>query len=82
MIAAARAALVNAPAYGQSELEALTHSNAHLAQIATELAALRRQTADADLADRLAALERDMKTHIEHVSRTLAVGARRWQIRA
>ena len=43
--------------------------------------ALRQQTPDADNALRLAVLEQDVRTHIEQVSRSMAVGARRWQLK-
>lgn len=81
VIAAVRAALAQAPTYGQAELETLTRSNASLANVLGALVALRQQTADADLAYRLAALEQDVRTHIEQVSRSMAVGARRWQLK-
>ena len=81
VIAAVRAALAQAPTYGQAELETLTRSNASLANVLGALATLRQQTPEADLAHRLAALEQDVKTHIEQVSRSMAVGARRWQLK-
>jgi hypothetical protein len=81
VIAAVRAALAQAPTYGQAELETLTRSNASLATILGALMALRQQTPDAELAHRLAALEQVVRTHIEQVSRSMAVGARRWQFK-
>lgn len=81
VIAAVRAALAQAPTYGQAELETLTRSNASLANVLGALATLRQQTPDADLVHRLAALEQDVKTHVEQVSRSMAVGARRWQLK-
>lgn len=51
VIAAVRAALTLAPAYGQSALELLTQSNAHLAELAMELASLRRQQSKDKLED-------------------------------
>lgn len=81
VIAAVRAALVNAPSFGQAELEALTQSNAYMAQAAIELAALRRQEENKDLVDRLAGLEAEIRHHVETVSAAMAQGARRWQLK-
>ncbi|RRS01199.1 hypothetical protein EIP75_21735 [Aquabacterium soli] len=81
VIAAVRAALANAPSYGQAELEALTQSNAAMAQVAVELAALRRQEPDAQLVARLADLESEIRHHVETVSAAMAQGARRWQLK-
>jgi hypothetical protein len=82
VIAAARAALAKAPAYGQAELEALTQSNAHMAQVAIELAALRRQEeGDGGRAEALARLEGDIRRHVETVSAAMAQGAQRWQLK-
>jgi hypothetical protein len=82
VIAAARAALAQAPAYGQAELEALTHSNAHMAQIAVELAALRRRAeSGGDLAESLAQLDGEIRRHVETVSAAMAQGAQRWQLK-
>lgn len=81
VIAAVRAALANAPSYGQAELEALTQSNALMGQAAIELAALRRQEGNADLAERLERLESEIRHHVETVSAAMAQGARRWQLK-
>ncbi len=81
VIAALRAALASAPAYGQIELEALTQSNAHMAQVAIELAALRRQAVDDGSADALARLEPEIRQHVEVVSAAMAQGAQRWQLK-
>ena len=81
VIAAVRAALAKAPAYGQSELEALTQSNAHMAQVAVELAALRRQEGGIGLGDAFAHLEGDIRQHVETVSAAMAQGAQRWQLK-
>lgn len=81
VIAAVRAALAKAPAYGQAELEALTQSNAHMAQVAIELAALRRQEGGGRQAEALARLEGDIRQHVEAVSVAMAQGAQRWQLK-
>jgi hypothetical protein len=82
VIAAARAALAKAPAFGQAELEALTQSNAHMAQVAIELIAMRRQqSSDDDPAEALARLEGDIRRHVETVSVVMAQGAQRWQLK-
>ena len=81
VIAAARAALAKAPAYGQAELEALTQSNAHMAQVAIELAALRRQEGNSGRADALVRLEGDIRQHVETVSTAMAQGTQRWQLK-
>jgi len=82
VIAAARAALAQAPAYGQAELEALTRSNAHMAQVAVELASLRRREAGCgDVAAALAELEGEIRRHVETVSAAMAQGAQRWQLK-
>ena len=78
---AVRAALAKAPAYGQAELEALTQSNAHMAQVAIELAALRRQEGNGGLAAELSRLEVDIRRHVEVVSAAMAQGAQRWQLK-
>ncbi len=81
VIAAVRAALTKSPSYGQAEIEALTQSNAHMAQIAVDLAALRRQEGETDIAEALARVEGDVRQHVEKVSAAMAQGARRWQLR-
>jgi hypothetical protein len=82
VIAAARAALAKAPAYGQVELEALTQSNAHMAQVVIELAALRRQQqGGGEPAEALGRLEADIRQHVETVSAAMAQGAQRWQLK-
>ena len=80
VIAAVRAALAQAPTYGQAELEALTRSNATLVNVVLALVALKSETDDATIAERLASLEHEVKSHIEHVSRSMALGTRRWQL--
>ena len=80
VIAAVRAALAQAPTYGQAELEALTRSNATLVNVVLALVALKSETDDATIAERLASLEHEVKSHIEHVSRSMAIGTRRWQL--
>ena len=80
VIAAVRAALAQAPTYGQAELEALTRSNATLVNVVLALVALKSETDDATIAERLALLEHEVKSHIEHVSRSMAIGTRRWQL--
>ena len=81
VIAATRAALANAPSYGQAELEELTRSNKHLAQLVVELAALRRAETLPALADHLVALEADVRAHVEIVSAAMAQGVQRWQLK-
>lgn len=82
VIAAVRAALTKAPSYGQAELEALTQSNAHMAQIAVELAALRRREGtNGNQAEALVRLEGDIRQHVETVSAAMAQGAQRWQLK-
>lgn len=81
VIAAVRAALANAPTYGQAELEALTLSNVGLVNVITAAAALRAQTPDETIANRLDIIENDLRQHIEHVSAAMAVGTRRWQLK-
>jgi hypothetical protein len=81
VIAATRAALAKAPSYGQAELEELTRSNKHLAQLVAELAALRRAEALPKLADHLAMMEADVRAHVEVVSAAMAQGVQRWQLK-
>ena len=81
VIAAVRAALANAPSFGQAELEALTQSNTLLAQVSLDLAALRRGEPATDVAASLGTLEAEIKQHVEHVSAAMAQGARRWQLK-
>lgn len=81
VIAAVRAALANAPTYGQAELEALTQSNGRLVQIAADLAALGRRAAEAGQANEFGALEAHVKAHVEQASKTMAQGARRWSLK-
>jgi hypothetical protein len=81
VVAAVRAALAKAPSYGQAELEALTQSNAHMAQVALDLAALRRQEDAGDLAEALGQLEGEIRQHVEAVSAAMAQGAQRWQLK-
>lgn len=81
VVAAVRAALAKAPSYGQAELEALTQSNAHMAQVAVDLAALRRQEAAGEIAEALGQLEGEIRQHVETVSAAMAQGARRWQLK-
>lgn len=82
MVAAVRAALTLAPTYGQAELEALTRSNAGLADMRISLGSLLRNAAPtAELASRITALQNDLRTHCELVSQTMAAGTRRWQLK-
>lgn len=81
VIAAVRAALTKAPSYGQTELEALTQSNALMAQVALDLAALRRQEAAGEVAEALGRLEGEIRQHVETVSAAMAQGAQRWQLK-
>ncbi len=81
VIAAVRAALTKVPTYGQAELEALTQSNAHMATVAIELGALRRQAGGDESADAIANIEADVRRHVETVSTAMAQGARRWQLK-
>lgn len=81
VVAAVRAALAKAPSYGQAELEALTQSNAHMAAVALDLAALRRQEAPGEVAEALGRLEGEIRQHVETVSASMAQGAQRWQLK-
>jgi hypothetical protein len=81
VVAATRAALAKAPSYGQAELEALTASNAQLAQVAIELRALRSQLGDQAQVVDLVQLEKDVRKHVEAASKAMAVGAQRWQLK-
>lgn len=81
VIAATRAALAKAPSYGQDELEALTQSNKHLAQLVVELAALRRLEQHPEIAEHLARLEEDVRRHVKVVSAAMAQGVQRWQLK-
>jgi len=80
-IAAIRAALTLSPSYGQPELQALTHSNTLLVQIAADLGALRKNLTDADLVNRIRVLENGVRTHVEAASAAMAQGAQRWQLK-
>lgn len=82
VVAAVRAALANAPSYGQVELETLTQSNSTLIQVALDLAMLRRESADKALAERYQELEGHVRTHVEQASKAMAQGARRWSLKA
>lgn len=81
VVAAVRAALAKAPSYGQGELEALTQSNALMAQVAVDLAALRRQECAGEAAEALVRLEGEIRHHVETVSAAMAQGAQRWQLK-
>lgn len=81
VIAAVRAALAQTPSYGQAELEALTLSNATFVKVVTALVALKSSPADTANATQFESLENEIRSHIEHVSRLMAVGARRWQLK-
>lgn len=81
VIAAVRAALANAPTYGQAELEALTQSNGLLVQIAADLATLGRRAGEAGQANEFGTLEAHVKAHVEQASKTMAQGARRWSLK-
>lgn len=80
VVAAVRAALAEAPSYGQAELEALTASNAMLVRVVADVAALRRAENNLEIGARLQSLEQDLKAHIETVSKAMAKGARRWRL--
>lgn len=80
VIAAVRAALAQAPSYGQNELEALTASNAMLVRIVADLAALRRGENNPEVTERLRSLEKDLRAHVETVSSAMAKGAKRWRL--
>jgi hypothetical protein len=80
VIAAVRAALAQAPSYGQNELEALTASNATLVRIVSDLAALRRGENNPEVTERLRSLEKDLKAHVDTVSSAMAKGAKRWRL--
>ena len=80
VIAATRAALAKAPSFGQVELETLVQSNAQMAQIALDLAALRGQEAG-EVVQALERLEKDVRKHVEAVSAAMAQGAQRWQLK-
>jgi len=79
VIAAVRAALANATSYGQQEIEALVASNAEMAKIAIELAALRRQGEVVE--PELESLEKAVREHVERVSAILSAGVERWAIK-
>ena len=81
VIAATRAALTEAPSYGQAVLEELTQSNKRLAQFVIELAALRRAESLPELAIYLAKLEFEVRAHVEVVSAAMAQGVQRWQLK-
>lgn len=81
VIAAVRAALANAPTYGQAELEALTQSNVLLVQIAADLAELRQRSGEAGQANEFSTLEAHVKAHVEQASKAMAQGARRWSLK-
>lgn len=81
VIAAVRAALTNAPSYGQAELEALTRSNLQMVQVIAELTALRKGMTQPDQAQQLQALESSLRLHVEQVSKTMAQGVRRWSLK-
>lgn len=81
VVAAVRAALAKAPSYGQAELEALTQSNTHMAQVTLDLAALRRQEGAGEVAEALGQLEGEVRQHVETVSAAMAQGAQRWQLK-
>lgn len=81
VVAAVRAALAKAPSFGQTELEALTLSNAHMAQVAVDLAALRRREGAGEIAEKLGQLEGEIRQHVEAVSADMAKGVQRWQLK-
>ena len=73
--------MAKAPSYGQAELEELTRSNKHLAQLVVDLAALRRAETLPELASHFAKLEADVRAHVEVVSAAMAQGVQRWQLK-
>lgn len=80
VVAAVRAALAEAPSYGQAELEALTASNAMLVRVVADVAALRRAENNLEIGARLESLEQDLREHVETVSKAIAKGAKRWRL--
>nr|WP_317623833.1 hypothetical protein [Acidovorax sp. SUPP3334]BDH38342.1 plasmid mobilization relaxosome protein MobC [Acidovorax sp. SUPP3334] len=80
VVGAIRAGVAGAPSYGQEELQALTQSNALLAQLVVDLSALRKRQDDDQLAAALAQVEGAVRHHVETVSAVMAQGARRWQL--
>lgn len=83
VIAAVRAALVQAVSYGQHEIEALTQSNIKLITVAKELRAMRELntvTPEKEHKD-WETLENDIRKHIEKSSLAMAKGAQRWQLK-
>jgi len=81
VVASVRAALAKAPSYGQAELETLTQSNMHMAAVAVDLAALRRQEGAGAAAEALGRFEGEIRHHVETVSAAMAQGAQRWQLK-
>lgn len=81
VIAAVRAALIQAPSFGQSEITELVKSNLMLVQVVSELSALRRASTDADVRDQIEALEGSIKKHVEAVSTAISQGAKRWLLK-
>lgn len=81
VIASVRAALAHLPTYGQQELEAVTESNRQLAQVVMDLGALRRGGVPQDFETQISELEATVRAHVESVSRLVAQGARRWEIK-
>lgn len=81
VVGAIRAGVSGAPSYGQDELQALTQSNALLAQLVVDLAALRKAVDVGQLADSLERVESEIRHHVEKVSAVMAQGARRWQLK-
>ena len=81
VIAAVRAALANAPSYGQLEIEALTQGNRGLTQIVRELRDLRAAGLGEEQQKQLKKLENEIRKHIEQASLVMAKGAQRWQLK-
>lgn len=81
VIAAVRGALAKLSTFGQAELEAVTESNRQLAQVVMDLGALRRAGVPDDYQERLTELESAVRIHVETVSKLMATGARRWEIK-
>lgn len=81
VIAAVRAALTQAPSFGQAEITELVKSNLTLVQVVSELSALRRASTDADMNEKIKALEVGLKKHVEVVSASISQGAKRWLLK-
>lgn len=52
-----------------------------MANVALDLAALRRRESAGEMAEELSRLEAAIRKHVETVSAVMAQGARRWQLK-